>query len=54
MAEQIKSTFQKRPFWPCKGGNLNRSGTSLYVGSFNFEKPAWTFEEPEKKDKGPN
>ncbi|CAE8654822.1 unnamed protein product [Polarella glacialis] len=42
------------PFWPCKGGNSNRTGASPYTGIFDLTEPTWSFEEPERLSKGPH
>jgi len=36
------------PYWPYKGGNLNRSGFSPHVGAVDLVHPSWLFEEPDR------
>lgn len=42
----------KAPFWAFKGGDLNHSGYSAYVGAHDLSTPTWIFEEPDVMSKG--
>lgn len=38
--------------WPCGGGNANRSGLSLHIGTLDLSRPSWIFLEPDRLLKG--
>eukprot|EP00439_Symbiodinium_sp_Y106_P007725 s6367_g1.t1 len=44
--------IRSQAFHPTKGGNLNHSGYSPYVGAPDLSFPSWTFVHPEVQPKG--
>jgi len=40
------------PFWPMKGGNVNRTGYLPEVAVADLSEPSWSWEEPNRESKG--